>query len=52
MLRGAVRAADALEDIFTAHVLTERIGCHEHFAWLLRARLSPDKRAAATAGTG
>jgi starvation-inducible DNA-binding protein len=36
-LREAVGEADKVDDVFTADMLTARIGKHEHFAWMLRA---------------
>jgi starvation-inducible DNA-binding protein len=36
-LRAAVEEADRLEDVFTADLLTARIGKHEQYAWMLRA---------------
>ncbi|MGE0154639.1 MAG: Dps family protein [Reyranellaceae bacterium] len=36
-LREAVEEADKLEDVFTADLLTARIGKHEQYAWMLRA---------------
>lgn len=36
-LREAVEEADRLEDVFTADLLTARIGKHEQYAWMLRA---------------
>lgn len=36
-LREAVREADNVEDVYTADMLTARIGRHENFAWMLRA---------------
>jgi starvation-inducible DNA-binding protein len=37
ILREAVEEADRLEDVFTADLLTARIGKHEQYAWMLRA---------------
>ncbi|MBB3169430.1 Dps family protein [Simiduia aestuariiviva] len=39
-LRIAVSAAEELEDVKTADLLTERIGQHEENAWMLRAILA------------
>ncbi|UTA47304.1 DNA starvation/stationary phase protection protein [Simiduia sp. 21SJ11W-1] len=39
-LRHAVSAAEEIEDVKTADLLTERIGQHEENAWMLRAILS------------
>ncbi len=36
-LREAVSEADNVDDVFTADMLTARIGRHENFAWMLRA---------------
>jgi starvation-inducible DNA-binding protein len=36
-LREAVHEADKLDDVFTADLLTARIGKHEQYAWMLRA---------------
>lgn len=36
-LRAAVKEADEVDDVFTADMLTARIGKHEKFAWMLRA---------------
>ncbi len=36
--RDAVEEADNVRDMFTADLLTGRIGKHEHFAWMLRAQ--------------
>jgi starvation-inducible DNA-binding protein len=36
-LREAVSEADNVDDVFTAYMLTARIGRHENFAWMLRA---------------
>lgn len=36
-LRAAVKEAEEVEDVFTADMLTSRIGSHEKFAWMLRA---------------
>lgn len=38
-LREAVEEADKLEDVFTADLLTARIGKHEQYAWMLRAMI-------------
>jgi starvation-inducible DNA-binding protein len=38
-LRAAVEEADRLEDVFTADLLTARIGKHEQYAWMLRAMI-------------
>jgi len=40
-LREAVKEADEVEDVFTADMLTARIGHHEKFAWMLRAVAAP-----------
>jgi starvation-inducible DNA-binding protein len=40
-LRDAVKEATAIEDVFTADMLTARIGHHEKFAWMLRAAAAP-----------
>ncbi len=37
ILRAAVKEADEVDDVFTADMLTARIGSHEKFAWMLRA---------------
>lgn len=39
-LREAVQAADEVDDVFTADLLTARIGKHEQYAWMLRALAS------------
>lgn len=39
-LREAVQKADKLDDVFTADLLTARIGKHEQYAWMLRALAS------------
>lgn len=36
-LRHAVEEADRVDDVFTADMLTARIGKHEEFAWMLRS---------------
>lgn len=36
-LREAVAKAEALEDVYTADLLTARIGAHEEAAWMLNA---------------
>lgn len=36
-LRDAVQEAEKLDDVFTADLLTSRIGKHEQYAWMLRA---------------
>ena len=36
-LRKAVNAAEKVNDVFTADMLTARIGTHEQFAWMLRS---------------
>jgi len=36
-LREAVKEAEDVDDVFTADMLTARIGKHEKFAWMLRA---------------
>jgi len=38
-LRDAVEEADEVHDVFTADMLTARIGKHEHYAWMLRSML-------------
>jgi len=38
-LREAVEEADRLDDVFTADLLTARIGKHEQYAWMLRAMI-------------
>ncbi len=38
-LREVVEEADKLEDVFTADLLTARIGKHEQYAWMLRAMI-------------
>lgn len=40
-LREAVKEADDVDDVFTADMLTARIGKHEKFAWMLRASAAP-----------
>jgi len=40
-LREAVKEADEVDDVFTADMLTTRIGHHEKFAWMLRAIAAP-----------
>lgn len=39
-LRKAVLAAQEIEDVYTADLLTRRIGEHEEAAWMLRALLA------------
>ena len=39
-LREATKEADKLDDVFTADMLTGRIGKHEQYAWMLRALAS------------
>ena len=36
-MRGIVEAADKLKDVYTADLLTARIGEHEEAAWMLKA---------------
>ncbi|MGF1606773.1 MAG: Dps family protein [Rhodothalassiaceae bacterium] len=36
-MREAVRKAEEMEDVYTADLLTARIGAHEEAAWMLRA---------------
>ncbi len=38
-LRDAVEEAEKVNDVFTADMLTARIGTHEKFAWMLRSQL-------------
>lgn len=38
-LREVVEEADKLEDVFTADLLTARIGKHEQYAWMMRAMI-------------
>lgn len=38
-LRDAVEEADNVGDVFTADMLTARIGKHEHYAWMMRSML-------------
>ncbi|NIY77696.1 DNA starvation/stationary phase protection protein [Thalassospira sp. HF15] len=40
LLRDGVAAAEDVEDVKTADMLTERIGVHEEAAWMLRATIS------------
>tara|TARA_B100000674_G_scaffold491832_1_gene510612 strand:+ start:2672 stop:3160 length:489 start_codon:yes stop_codon:yes gene_type:complete len=40
LLRKGVAAAEDVEDVKTADMLTERIGVHEEAAWMLRATIS------------
>ncbi|NIZ01554.1 Dps family protein [Thalassospira lucentensis] len=40
LMREGVAAADEVEDVKTADLLTERIGVHEEAAWMLRATIS------------
>jgi starvation-inducible DNA-binding protein len=40
ILREAVGEADKVDDVFTADMLTARIGSHEKFGWMLRALVS------------
>lgn len=39
-LRKAVLAAQEIDDVYTADLLTRRIGAHEEAAWMLRAVLA------------
>lgn len=39
-LRGFVQLAEEKDDVFTADMLTARIGQHEENVWMLRALLS------------
>lgn len=39
-MRAAVEKAEALTDVKTADLLTERIGVHEENAWMLRATIA------------
>jgi len=39
VMRDAVSEAGKVDDVFTADMLTARIGTHEKFAWMLRASL-------------
>jgi starvation-inducible DNA-binding protein len=39
-MRKFVAVADAADDVFTADMLTARIGQHEQNAWMLRSILS------------
>lgn len=40
LLRDGVTAAEDVDDVKTADMLTERIGVHEEAAWMLRATIS------------
>ncbi|MDP2699611.1 Dps family protein [Thalassospira sp.] len=40
LLRDGVGAADEVDDVKTADMLTERVGVHEEAAWMLRAIIS------------
>ncbi|BDW87847.1 MULTISPECIES: Dps family protein [Thalassospira] len=40
LLRDGVAAAEEVDDVKTADMLTERIGVHEEAAWMLRATIS------------
>ena len=40
LIRDGVAAAEEVEDVKTADLLTERIGVHEESAWMLRATIS------------
>ncbi|AXO15972.1 MULTISPECIES: DNA starvation/stationary phase protection protein [Thalassospira] len=40
LLRDGVAAAEDVDDVKTADMLTERIGVHEEAAWMLRATIS------------
>lgn len=39
-LRDAVREAESVEDVYTADLLTARIGAHEEAAWMLNALIA------------
>lgn len=39
-LRDAVKVAEEVDDVFTADLLTARIGAHEDAAWMLQALLA------------
>lgn len=39
-MRDAVEKAEALHDVKTADLLTERLGVHEENAWMLRATIA------------
>ena len=39
-MRESVAAAEAVEDVFTADLITARIGAHEKAAWMLRSILA------------
>jgi starvation-inducible DNA-binding protein len=39
-MRDAVRIADEFDDVFTADMLTARIGRHERNSWMLRASVA------------
>ena len=40
LIRDGVAAAEDVDDVKTADMLTERIGVHEEAAWMLRATIS------------
>eukprot|EP00656_Telonema_subtile_P027352 TRINITY_DN29416_c0_g1_i1.p1 TRINITY_DN29416_c0_g1~~TRINITY_DN29416_c0_g1_i1.p1 ORF type:complete len:106 (+),score=2.09 TRINITY_DN29416_c0_g1_i1:155-472(+) len=40
LIREGVSAAEEVDDVKTADLLTERIGVHEEAAWMLRATIS------------
>jgi starvation-inducible DNA-binding protein len=40
LIRDGVTAAEEVDDVKTADLLTERIGVHEEAAWMLRATIS------------
>ena len=40
LIRDGVAAAEEVDDVKTADLLTERIGVHEEAAWMLRATIS------------
>ncbi|MEQ9121268.1 MAG: ferritin-like domain-containing protein, partial [Alphaproteobacteria bacterium] len=39
-IRRSVQAAEAVDDVYTADLLTARIGVHEKAAWMLRSLLA------------
>lgn len=43
-LRDAVEEAARVNDVFTADMLTDRIGKHEQYAWMLRALLAEEDK--------
>jgi starvation-inducible DNA-binding protein len=43
-LREIVEEADRVEDVYTADLLTARIGAHEEAAWMLNAMLVEDAK--------